>query len=122
LFTEAVVITDVGRIKMVVKCNMYIQTLCVCMYIYISIYIYRYMGKTTLYKVTMSQIRERENILYREITKTSNPSPQSNKRKGQHIYAEVTETSNVTLQQWKIRKMCLHRQTTVKSNLTLGSH
>jgi hypothetical protein len=81
---------------MEVKCDVYIQEL--------YIYIYGYMEKTEMYNVTLSQEKKGETSLYREIIKTSNPSPGPNKRAGQHVYTEVTETSDVTLQQCTIRK------------------
>jgi hypothetical protein len=58
MHTEAMVVMDVGRRKMAVKCDVYIQAL----YIYIYIYIYGYMEKTEMYTIALSEVKERENI------------------------------------------------------------
>ena len=47
MYTEAVEVMDVGRRKMVVKCNVYIEAL----------YKYGYMEKTEMYNVTVSQVK-----------------------------------------------------------------
>jgi hypothetical protein len=52
LYTEAVVVMDVERRKMVVNFDVYIQAL----------YIYGYMEKTEMFNVTLSQVNKRENI------------------------------------------------------------
>ena len=52
MYTEAVVVMEVGRRKMVVKCDVYTKAL----------YIYGYMEKTEMYNVTVNQVKERENI------------------------------------------------------------
>jgi hypothetical protein len=52
MYTETVLVMDVGRRKMVVMCDVYIQAL----------YKYGYMEKTETYNITLSQVKERENI------------------------------------------------------------
>jgi hypothetical protein len=91
--TEAVVVMDVGRRKMLVKCDVYIQALC--------IYIYIYMCVCVCVCVCVWIHREDRYVLcYTE------PS----KRKGKHLYM-VKRLKHPTQAQDQIKRgtTCLYR-------------